>query len=81
LLCRFLANHRAVQAELHFSDAFIDIASEGFDLAIRVGQLADTDLIGHHICRIRRLICASPAYLAQAGWPQRITDLAGHRGI
>lgn len=51
------------------------------DLAVRMGNLGDSDLIARRLCMVRRLLVASPAYLAQAGTPLSPLDLAAHNAI
>lgn len=71
-----------LEIEICFSDRMIDLAQEGFDLAVRIGPLPDTDRLS-----ARRLgqqvmgLAASPAYVQRRGSIERIEDLATHRGI
>ncbi|WP_245593373.1 LysR family transcriptional regulator [Azospirillum halopraeferens] len=67
-----------VMVDLRLSDHFVDIVEEGIDIAVRIGELADSRLLS---CRLgpHRLCCfASPAYLAARGVPSHPDDLAGH---
>ncbi len=75
----FMAEHRALNIQLVLDDRFVDLLSEGFDVGIRIGALADSSLIVRRLCPSRRVLCAAPAYLAQAGAPQHPRDLAQHR--
>ncbi|WP_260600061.1 LysR family transcriptional regulator [Sphingomonas endolithica] len=81
MICRFLAAHPALDARIDFSDGYDDIAGGGFDLALRVGQPTDSDLVGRKLCRIRRFACASEAYIAANGRPSSLADLASHRAV
>lgn len=81
LICRFLSTHPSVSAELDLSDRYADVAGEGFDVAFRIGQPADSELVGRRLCRIRRIACASPGYLAAYGAPMNLDDLSRHRTV
>lgn len=72
----FQARFPEVTIELRLDDRMIDIVSEGFDLAFRIGEPRDSSLIARKLARIRMLILASPAFLAQYGSPSDITELA-----
>lgn len=78
-LNRFLAANPAVSIDLTLSDAFVDIVGDGFDLAIRIADLGDSSLIARRLAPNHRVLCAAPSYLAQAGAPGTLADLAGHR--
>ncbi|MFP8964995.1 LysR family transcriptional regulator [Pokkaliibacter sp. CJK22405] len=74
--------HPHIQIETELSDRVVDVLVEGFDLAIRVGMLADsTALIGRKITEQHMAIFASPEYLQRHGTPVSIHDLHKHRGI
>ncbi len=81
VLPAFLARYPQVELDLHFSDRAIDLVEEGFDLAIRSGDLPDSRLVSRPLNRFRLLLCASPAYLAQHGVPQQQPDLAQHQAV
>jgi DNA-binding transcriptional LysR family regulator len=78
LLPRFLALHPKVRISVHLSDQFVDLVSEGFDLAIRIGALEDSTLVARHIAPNRRVLCASPEYLRRRGTPQAPDELREH---
>jgi DNA-binding transcriptional LysR family regulator len=78
LVPRFLAAHPEVGVSLNLSDRVVDIVNEGFDCAVRVGDLVDSTLISVRLADNRRLVVASPGYLARAGVPQHPSDLARH---
>ena len=67
-----------VAVELGLNDRLVDLADEGWDLAIRVGSLADSSLIARRIAPCRTVLCASPAYLKAHGTPRTVASLAGH---
>lgn len=81
LIAQFLAQHPALQFHIELADRYVDMIGEGFDMAIRIGALADSTLIARRLGEQRRLICASPAYLARAGTPATPDDLAQHAGL
>lgn len=76
---RFLERHPKVELELNLSDAYEDLLAQRVDLAIRIASAVPVHLEGHHLAANRRILCASPAYLANHGAPQKITDLSRHR--
>jgi len=78
LLAEFLAQHPQISIEAEFSNRFVDLIGERFDLAIRLGELSDSRLVARRICGRRRLLCASPAFLARTGTPTRPEDLAAY---
>ncbi len=76
----FLAQHPEVSISLNLSDRVIDLVNEGYDCAVRVGDLPDSSLISVRLADNRRLCVAAPAYLARAGVPQHPLELmrGGH---
>ena len=81
LVAEFLARHPQVKAELLLLDRNVDLIEEGLDLAVRIGELADSSLVAVKAGETRRVVCASPAYLRRAGTPQKPEDLRHHRCI
>ncbi|TCT10031.1 LysR family transcriptional regulator [Tepidamorphus gemmatus] len=77
-LGRFLEQYPDLTLNLMLSDTFVDIVGEGFDLAIRIAALENSSLIARRLAPNHRVICASPAYLARAGRPRSLADLAHH---
>jgi len=74
----FLERHQDVSITLDLSDRLVDLVNEGFDCAIRLGALADSNLVSVHLGEMQRVVVASPAYLEQRGTPQTPEDLAAH---
>lgn len=74
----FIARHPEVSVSLNLSDRVVDIVHEGFDCAIRVGDLGDSSLVSLRLADNRRLCVAAPAYLQRAGVPRTPADLARH---
>ena len=75
----FMAEYPRVDLEIMTSDDRVDIAREGFDLAVRTGHLHDSALIARPLCHSRRTLVASPAYLATHPAIGKPEDLIGHR--
>ena len=78
MLADFLDRYPGVHVDMTMTDRRIDIVEEGFDVAIRIGTLADSSLIARTLAPARRVVCAAPAYLAQHGVPQTPDDLEDH---
>jgi DNA-binding transcriptional LysR family regulator len=78
LLAEFSQRHPLVSVELGLNDRFVDIAEEGWDLAIRIGNLANSSLIARRIAPCRTVVCAAPSYLDARGTPRTVADLADH---
>jgi DNA-binding transcriptional LysR family regulator len=74
----FLARYPGVRLQASFSNRFVDLIAEGFDLAVRLGVAPDTRLAVRQVGQRRRLLCASPDYLARCGAPASI-DALGER--
>ena len=74
----FLARHPKLRLSIHLSDNVVDLVSEGFDLAIRIGALDDSRLVARRIAPNRRVVCASPDYLRRRGRPRTPGELADH---
>ena len=78
-LADFLGQYPELEVDVTMSDRFVDLVEEGFDLGVRIGALADSSLIAKRIAPIRRVICASPRYLAAHGTPEVPQDLRAHQ--
>ncbi len=74
----FMQAHPGLALNLVLSDEFVDIVGSGFDLAIRIAELTDSSLVARRLAPVRRVLCASPAYIATHGMPQDIEDLRRH---
>ncbi len=77
-LCDFAKQHRGIEFEIHYSDDTIDIAREGFDMAVRLGQLPDSSLTFRRLATSRRMVVASPEYLASHPPIKTPSDLTHH---
>jgi DNA-binding transcriptional LysR family regulator len=78
LLPEFARRYPHVTVELGLNDRYVDLAEEGWDLAIRIGNLADSSLIARRIAACRTVVCAAPSYLAAYGTPAKIAELRHH---
>ncbi|AMV48630.1 LysR family transcriptional regulator [Paraburkholderia caribensis] len=77
----FLEQHPDLDLELVLDDRNIDLVEEGIDLALRMGELADSNMTARRIAVARRRVLATPAYLARHGMPQAPADLHAHRAV
>jgi DNA-binding transcriptional LysR family regulator len=74
----FLARHPDVELDLIMNDRFVDLVDEGFDVAVRIGTLADSSLVARKLAPMRRAVCAAPSYLARRGTPASPDELKTH---
>ena len=78
-LAEFLGQYPGIRLDLRLSDRVVDMAANGIDVAVRIGPLRDSALVARTLAPSRLWLCASPAYLARHGTPQRPEDLAAHQ--
>jgi DNA-binding transcriptional LysR family regulator len=78
LLPEFAARHPLVTIELGLNDRLVDLAEEGWDLAIRIGNLGNSSLIARRIAPCRIVVCAAPSYLGARGIPRTVSGLSDH---
>ncbi|MFO1146963.1 MAG: LysR family transcriptional regulator [Alsobacter sp.] len=78
LMPEFGALHPGLTVDLGLNDRLVDLVDEGWDLAVRIGALPDSNLVSRTLAACRMIICASPTYLARRGRPSRVDELAGH---
>ncbi len=71
----FMRAFPELSVELTVSDESVDVVGDGFDVAIRVGELEDSSLVARQLANCRRVLCAAPDYLARAGAPKTLADL------
>jgi DNA-binding transcriptional LysR family regulator len=74
----FLKNHPAVQIRYLLLNRVTNLADEGIDVALRIAVLQDSTLVAQRVGEVRRVLCASPRYLAERAAPKTIADLADH---
>ncbi|HVJ41149.1 MAG TPA: LysR family transcriptional regulator [Dongiaceae bacterium] len=80
-LPRFLREYPEVELYIGEADRLVDLIREGIDCAVRVGELADSDLVARRIATLEEVTCAAPDYLNRFGMPARIDELAEHRMV
>ena len=78
---QFLKEHPAITLELDLRDATVDLVKDGFDLALRIGDLPPSTLIAKKLCNIPSATCASPEFLKKHGPFERPEDLEGLPGL
>lgn len=81
LVTEYLRTYPDVFAECWYLDRVVNMMEEGVDIAVRIGELPDSSMQAVQVGRVRRVICASPDYLAQHGIPQTPDDLLQHEII
>ncbi|MCV6589477.1 MAG: LysR family transcriptional regulator [Marinobacterium sp.] len=75
----FMAQYPGLELDLHLSNRPVDLVRDGYDLAIRMGMLRDSALVGRRLCNRREYIVASAAYLQREGIPDTVVDLIAHQ--
>jgi DNA-binding transcriptional LysR family regulator len=78
VLTGFLQAYPEVSVRLALGDRSVNLLEHHVDLALRIGALPDSGLIATSLGSVRRVVCASPAYLSKKGTPERVHDLAAH---
>jgi DNA-binding transcriptional LysR family regulator len=74
----FLARHPKVRISFNLTDHVVDLVREGYELGIRIGGAPDPSSVAVRLAANRRVVCATPDYLARCGTPQTLDDLAQH---
>ncbi|WP_455235181.1 LysR family transcriptional regulator [Thiogranum longum] len=80
-LTDFLEQHPAIEVNLDLNDRNVNLVEEGFDLAVRIGELQDSTLVARRLGTSRMVTCASRAYLERHGEPLHPDDLQRHTGL
>src|SRR5690606_30291770 len=78
LVPAFSQRHPAVRVELGLNDSQVDLIDGGWDMAVRIGRLADSTLQARRLADCPLVVCAAPAYLDERGVPRKVADLAQH---
>lgn len=78
LTADFVAEHPRLSIDLELTDRYVNLSAEGFDVAIRIGNLGDSSMIGSRIGQTEPCVVASPLYLMQHGCPETPEDLRQH---
>ena len=79
ILGDFLADYPDITVNMVLNNRYVELISEGFDLAIRIGELEDSTLRARKLCETNRRMIASPEYFEKYGKPQKIDDLNEHK--
>jgi DNA-binding transcriptional LysR family regulator len=77
-LAEFVARHPAMRFDIELSDRATDLVEEGFDVAVRIGEIGSQNLVGRRVGATHLVCCAAPSYLARHGTPATPEDLARH---
>jgi DNA-binding transcriptional LysR family regulator len=81
IISAFLEKHPRIELDLDLSDRYVDLVAEGFDLAVRIGEMRDSMLKARRLANLRRVVFAASSYLARHGRPKRPEDLLLHECI
>lgn len=81
VLVAFARRYPLIELDVSFSDRAVNIVDEGFDMAIRIGNLSDSSLVARKLGEVHVRIAASPVYLEQFGTPQHWREMAQHQCI
>ncbi|BEU26410.1 LysR family transcriptional regulator [Paraburkholderia sp. PGU16] len=81
VVAEFLAHYPEIDVSLMLTDRVVHLMEEQADVAVRIGELPDSTLMATRVGTVRRVVCASPAYLATHGVPVKPRDLAAHQCI
>ena len=78
IIAEFIAGHPDITVELDATDRVVDLIEEGFDVAVRFGQLPESTLIARRLATFEGVLCAAPSYLAKRGTPTAVEELDDH---
>ncbi|WP_461383534.1 LysR family transcriptional regulator [Devosia indica] len=81
VLADLARRHPRMHIHSSYSDRFVDLIAEGFDCAIRVGHLQDSNLVARRVGEIGGKFLASPGYIAEHGAPEEPSDIASHQAL
>ncbi|HBK47131.1 MAG TPA: LysR family transcriptional regulator [Xanthomonadaceae bacterium] len=81
LLAEMARRHPQLHVHTYYSDRFVDLIAEGFDCAIRLGYLQDSNLVARCVGSIHGSLVASPDYIAAHGSPETLEELAAHEAV
>jgi DNA-binding transcriptional LysR family regulator len=77
-LADFMARYPELKVEIEFTDRFVDLVEEGFDLAVRIASLPDSSLVARRLADNPMAVCAAPSYWDRRGRPSTPSDLGRH---
>lgn len=80
-IVEYMKRHPAMEVATLFVDRVVNMLEEGVDVAIRIGHLPDSSYRAQRVASVRRVVCASPDYLAAHGIPQSPEELSAHQII
>lgn len=78
LINDFMVQYREIEVTAFLSNQKLDLVEGGYDLAIRIGKLSDSTMMGRKLSRRTNFVCAAPAYLKKYGVPHSLSDLKQH---
>jgi LysR family transcriptional regulator, regulator for bpeEF and oprC len=81
LLAAMATEHRDLKLDVRLSDAYVDLVKDGIDLAVRIGELQDSNLVARRFGSQDWILCASPDYIARHGAPGTVPDLDSHEAV
>jgi len=81
VMSAYLTRYGEVSGELRLEDRMVSLVDDGVDLAVRIGELADSSLVARQVGTMRRIVVASPGYLKAHGEPKRPDAIASHQTI
>ncbi len=79
IIGHFLERYPELSIDIQLNDRKVDIIDEGFDVALRIGSMVDSNLVARRLAPVEVLVCASPAYTAKHGVPRGVADLKPHK--
>jgi len=77
----FKAQHPKLMLDITLTDRLVDLVDEGYDVAVRISQLADSTLVSRRLATTRMVLCATPRYLRQHGRPEHPKELTMHASV
>ncbi|MGB5902772.1 MAG: LysR family transcriptional regulator [Xanthobacteraceae bacterium] len=81
LMSTYLKRYPDVAGDLRLSDRMVNLVEEGVDIAVRIGHLPDSSLVARAVGDMRRMVVASPDYLAEHGEPRHPQEIVAHRTV
>lgn len=78
LFSDFLSSFPEIKVDMTINDRFVDLADEGYDVAIRIAKDPGLNIVARKLAPVHRRICGTPAYFARHGLPIAAADLSGH---
>jgi DNA-binding transcriptional LysR family regulator len=81
VMSAYLKRYPEVSGDLRLQDRMVNLVEDGIDVAVRIGELADSSLVARHVGEMRRIVVASPAYLKRRGEPKTPAGIAAHDTI